>query len=151
NVHPTEGHDAWHWSLLGLNIFTVKDSRIYTDSICIPYFLIETRWCRFIPRKVNIIVWRALRDQTPTRWNLSRKGFEVPSLLCPLYNISTETSAHLFWTCSMANLVWRLVFKWIDLPLPYLNNLNDVFDSHLNSTSKIILHSIFGVVVRMLW
>ncbi|GJY09056.1 RNA-directed DNA polymerase, eukaryota, partial [Tanacetum coccineum] len=93
--------------------------------------------------------------RTPTRWNLSKKGFEVPSLLCPLCNISTETSAHLFWTCSMANSVWRLVFKWIDLPLPDSNNLNAVFDwldhTRLNSAFKIILHFIFGVAVWMLW
>ncbi|GJV44428.1 RNA-directed DNA polymerase, eukaryota, reverse transcriptase zinc-binding domain protein [Tanacetum coccineum] len=51
NVHPIEGHDAWHWSLLISNIFTVKDTRIYIDSISFPDFPIETRWCRFIPRK----------------------------------------------------------------------------------------------------
>nr|GEW84827.1 RNA-directed DNA polymerase, eukaryota [Tanacetum cinerariifolium] len=136
NVHLTEGHDAWHWSLIGSNIFTVRDTQIYIHSISLLDFPIETRWCRFIPRKVNILVWRVLRDRTPTRWNLSRKGIEVPSLLCPLCNISPETSAHLFWSCSMATSIWRLVFKWIDLTFPESNNLNDVFnwldDTRLN-------------------
>ncbi|GKA62579.1 RNA-directed DNA polymerase, eukaryota [Tanacetum coccineum] len=155
NVHLTEGYDAWHWSLIGSNIFTVRDTRIYIDSISLLDFPIETRWCRFIPRKVNILVWHVLRDQTPTRWNLSRKGIEVPSFLCPLCNISPETSAHLFWSCSMATSIWHLVFKWIDLTFPDSNNLNDVFnwldDTRLNSASKSILHSIFGVAVWMLW
>nr|GEV58872.1 G-type lectin S-receptor-like serine/threonine-protein kinase At1g34300 [Tanacetum cinerariifolium] len=103
-VHLTEGHDDWHWSLIGSNIFTVRDTRIYIDSISLLDFPIETRWCRFIPGKVNILVWRALRDRTPTHWNLSRKGIEVLSLLYPLCNISPETSAHLFWSCSDAGV-----------------------------------------------
>ncbi|GKA23566.1 RNA-directed DNA polymerase, eukaryota [Tanacetum coccineum] len=127
NVHLTDGNDAWHWSLIGSNIFMIRDTRIYIDSISLLDFPIETRWCRFIPRKVNILVWRALRDRTPTRWNLSRKGIEVPSLLCPLCNISPETSAYLFWSCSMVTSIWSLVFKWIDLTFPDANNLNDVF------------------------
>ncbi|GJX89986.1 RNA-directed DNA polymerase, eukaryota [Tanacetum coccineum] len=152
---------VWCWTrnfnggVTGSNIFTVRDTRIYIDSISLLDFPIETRWCRFIPRKINILVWRALRDRTPTRWNLSRKGIEVPSLLCPLCNISPETSAHLFWSCSMVTSIWRLVFKWIDLTFPDANNLNDIFnwldDTRLNPASKIILHSIFGVVVWKLW
>ncbi|GKE74780.1 RNA-directed DNA polymerase, eukaryota, partial [Tanacetum coccineum] len=127
--------------MVGSNIFMVRDTQIYINLISLLDFPIETRWCRFIPRKVNILVWRALRDLTPTRWNLSRKGIEVPSLLYPLCNISPETSAHLFWSCLMVTLISRLVFKWIDLTFPYANNLNDVFnwldDTHLNSASKI--------------
>nr|GEY22807.1 RNA-directed DNA polymerase, eukaryota [Tanacetum cinerariifolium] len=130
-------------------------TRIYIDSISLPDFPIEIRRCRFIPRKVNILVWRALRDRIPTRWNLSRKCFEVLSLFCPMCNISPEPSSHLFWSCPLATSIWRSVFKWTDLPLPDSNNQNDTFNwldhVRLNSASKMILHSIFGVVVWMLW
>ncbi|PWA89421.1 reverse transcriptase domain, Reverse transcriptase zinc-binding domain protein [Artemisia annua] len=155
NVQLSEGQDAWQWSLIGSNIFTVKDIRIFIDSISLPESPFETRWCRFIPRKINILVWRILRDRIPTRWNLSRKGFEVPSLLCPLCNTSPETSSHLFWSCNLAISVWRLVFKWMDLPLPDSDSLNGVFGwldhARLNSASKSTLHSILGVVVWTLW
>ncbi|GKB04374.1 hypothetical protein Tco_0832517 [Tanacetum coccineum] len=93
--------------------------------------------------------------RTHARWNLSMKGFEVHSLLYPLCNISRETTSHLFWSCTLATSVWRLVLKWINLPLPYSNNQNDVFNwldhARLNSASKITLHSIFGGEVWMLW
>ncbi|PWA49149.1 reverse transcriptase zinc-binding domain-containing protein [Artemisia annua] len=116
---------------------------------------IETRWCRFIPRKVNILVWRILRDRIPTRWNLSKKDFEVTSLLCLLCNISPETSSHLLWSCNLATSVWRLVFKWMDLPLPDSDNLNDIFSwldhARHNSASKNILNYVLGVVVWTLW
>nr|GEZ30128.1 reverse transcriptase domain, reverse transcriptase zinc-binding domain protein [Tanacetum cinerariifolium] len=127
NVQLIEGQDAWQWSLIGSNIFTVKDTQIYIDSISLPDFPIETR----------------------------RKGFEVPSLFCPMCNISHETSLHLFWSCPLATSICRSVFKWTDLPLPDSNNQNDAFnwldDVRLNSASKVILHFIFGVVVWMLW
>nr|GEU37394.1 reverse transcriptase domain, reverse transcriptase zinc-binding domain protein [Tanacetum cinerariifolium] len=105
NVKLTECHDAWQWNLIGSNIFTVKDILIYIDSISLSEFPTETRWCHFIPRRINILVWHILRDRIPTRWNLSMKGFEVSSLLCPLCNIARETSSHLFWTCNLATSV----------------------------------------------
>ncbi|GKF93397.1 hypothetical protein Tco_0280116 [Tanacetum coccineum] len=77
NVTLSEGQDTWQWNLIGSNIFNVKDIRLYIDSISLQEFPTKTRWCRFIPRKINILVWRILRDRIPTRWNLRMKGFEV--------------------------------------------------------------------------
>ncbi|PWA56649.1 reverse transcriptase zinc-binding domain-containing protein [Artemisia annua] len=83
SVHLSDNPDAWHWDLANSKVFTVKETRLYIDDALLPDHLPETRWCRFIPKKVNILSWRALRDRLPNRWNLSRKGINIPSLLCP--------------------------------------------------------------------
>ncbi|GJY08582.1 hypothetical protein Tco_0375636 [Tanacetum coccineum] len=43
-----------------------------------------TRWCTIIPRKVNIFMWRMLLDSLPHRLNLSSRGLDIDSILCPL-------------------------------------------------------------------
>lgn len=37
-----------------------------------------------MPKKLNIFTWRVLLGRLPTRWSLSLKGLNIPSLLCPL-------------------------------------------------------------------
>ncbi|GKA73845.1 RNA-directed DNA polymerase, eukaryota [Tanacetum coccineum] len=87
----------------------------------------STRWNQIIPKKVNIFVWRASRDRLPSRWNLSRRGIEVNSLNCPICDTGTETSFHTLWACSFASLVWIRVFKWVDLFIPSILSLSDLF------------------------
>ncbi|PWA77337.1 hypothetical protein CTI12_AA057870 [Artemisia annua] len=104
----------------------------------------ETRWCRFIPKKVNILSWRVLRDRLPNRWNLSRKGIDIPSLLCPVFSSFPETNFHLFWDCNVASAIWKFVFRWVDIHPPNILDLTDLFNwldesTSINSFCKTIL------------
>nr|GEX42083.1 RNA-directed DNA polymerase, eukaryota [Tanacetum cinerariifolium] len=82
SVHLSDNLDAWHWDLANSNIFTVKETGLYIDDDLLPNHLPETHWCRFIPKKVNNLSWRALRDSILNRWNLNGKGFDIPLFLC---------------------------------------------------------------------
>lgn len=55
-------------------------------------------------------VWRALLDRFPMRWNLSRKGVEVASLLCPICSFSMEVSDHVFVSCELPVSIWKRIF-----------------------------------------
>ena len=151
----TEGRDEWVWLLDPNNGFTVKKTCIHLDNASLPDAYISTRWCRFIPKKVNIFVWRALRDRLPTRWNLSNKGVEIESILCPTCSSSPETIQHSLWTCSLATCVWLKVFSWLDLLYPTPSSLQDVFayvdQLHIHNDRKLMLQAIFGVVLWTLW
>ncbi|GJS91881.1 serine/threonine-protein kinase RUNKEL [Tanacetum coccineum] len=41
-------------------------------------------WNRFVPRKVNICIWRVVNDWLPTRANLLLRGLTISSSVCPL-------------------------------------------------------------------
>ncbi|PWA43037.1 reverse transcriptase domain, Reverse transcriptase zinc-binding domain protein [Artemisia annua] len=135
SVHLSENPDTWHWDLANSKIFTVKETRLYIDDALLPDHLPETRWCRFIPKKVNILSWRALRDRLPNRWNLSRKGIDIPSLLCPVCFSFPETNFHLFWDCNVASAIWKFVFRWVDIHPPNILDLTDLFNWLDESTS----------------
>ncbi|GKB85955.1 hypothetical protein Tco_0958227 [Tanacetum coccineum] len=72
NSTLNDSDDAWVW-YSGNSSFTVKDARGKIDDVYLPDDGSETRWNRFVPKKVNVFIWRALRDRLPTRWNLSRR------------------------------------------------------------------------------
>nr|GEX57443.1 RNA-directed DNA polymerase, eukaryota, reverse transcriptase zinc-binding domain protein [Tanacetum cinerariifolium] len=88
-------------------------------------------------------------------WNLSRKGMDVDSILCPACNTGAETTIHTLWFCSLATTVWIHIFVWIQIPPPSPTNIQDLFSwvdaLHLSAFKKSIADSICGVVLWSLW
>nr|GEU46095.1 reverse transcriptase domain, reverse transcriptase zinc-binding domain protein [Tanacetum cinerariifolium] len=97
----------------------------------------------------------ALRDRLPTRWNLSRKGIELDTLLCPICDSNIETVDHTFWTCSLATSIWNKIFDWLDIDAPSPVHIQDIFtwinDLRVSTTKKSILEVICGVALWALW
>ncbi|GJV74764.1 RNA-directed DNA polymerase, eukaryota [Tanacetum coccineum] len=135
--------------------FTVKTTREHIDQCYLLNDGLLTRWNRFLPRKINIFIWRALRDRLPTRWNLSRKGIDVDSLNYPTCDFGIETINHSMWFCSLATVVWHRVFVWLDISSPSTSNLQDIYiwldDLHISSARKTVLETICGGVLWSLW
>ncbi|GJS89701.1 RNA-directed DNA polymerase, eukaryota, reverse transcriptase zinc-binding domain protein [Tanacetum coccineum] len=150
----SDAEDSWSWSL-GSPSFTVKCTREHIDNNILPDGGMETRWNRYLPKKINIFIWRVLRDRLPTRWNLSRKGIDLDSLNCPICDTSVETTNHSLWFCSLATTLWHRVFVWLDIAPPNPSNIQDVFswldNMRLSSAQKSALEVICGVVFWSLW
>ncbi|GKA13191.1 RNA-directed DNA polymerase, eukaryota [Tanacetum coccineum] len=70
--------EPWVWDLNGDVEFRVKDVRTLLDETFLPKADIPTRWIKTIPIKVNIFAWKASLDLLPTRYNLDRRGVEIP-------------------------------------------------------------------------
>ena len=128
NVQLSRDKDEWVWTLDKSNTFVVKYTKKNIDSLLLPDSQPHTRWCRFIPKKVNIFLWRAFRNRLPTRWNLSNKGIKIESILCPICSSSPETVDHTLWTCSLATSVWLKTFQWLDLDFPSSLTIAEVLE-----------------------
>ncbi|GKA68867.1 hypothetical protein Tco_0768784 [Tanacetum coccineum] len=72
-----DSEDAWVWTVDSPS-FTVKSDRCQIDRGFLPDDGPGIRWNNLLPKKINIFIWRTLRDRLPSRWNLSRKGIEPP-------------------------------------------------------------------------
>ncbi|GJZ74344.1 RNA-directed DNA polymerase, eukaryota [Tanacetum coccineum] len=146
--------DTWIWSF-GTSTFSVKSTHEHIDHCSLPNGGFETRWNRLLPKKINIFIWRVLRDRLPSRWNLSRKGVDVVSLSCPVCDGEIETIHHSLWFCSLATNVWNRVLVWLDLPSPNLANIQDLYswldDLHISSNRSATFEVICGVVLWSLW
>nr|GEW71708.1 RNA-directed DNA polymerase, eukaryota [Tanacetum cinerariifolium] len=77
------------------------------DELSLPSLSLSTRWCKIIPRKVNIFMWQMFLDGLPYRLNFSSRGLDIDSIMCPVYNISVESSAHTFFSCDTTSAVWK--------------------------------------------
>nr|GEV57751.1 RNA-directed DNA polymerase, eukaryota [Tanacetum cinerariifolium] len=88
--------DKWCWSLEGPQKFSVKSSCNLIDNTILPKAEVSTRWLRVIPIKVNVHAWRVCLDKLPTIANISLRGMDIPSIVCPICNSAMESSSHIF-------------------------------------------------------
>ncbi|GJU21549.1 RNA-directed DNA polymerase, eukaryota [Tanacetum coccineum] len=49
----------------------------------------KTLWIKSVPIKVNILAWKIKLEALPTRFNISRRGIEIDSILCPICDRGT--------------------------------------------------------------
>nr|GEV03226.1 hypothetical protein [Tanacetum cinerariifolium] len=71
----------------------------------------KDRWIKYVPIKVNILAWKVHLDRLPTRANLQHRGVLISDSLCPICCSEDKDSAHMFFRCSLATNVSRLVCR----------------------------------------
>ncbi|GKE88243.1 RNA-directed DNA polymerase, eukaryota, partial [Tanacetum coccineum] len=104
--------DRWCWSLKGMGEFSVSSVRKALDDIRLPNVSTQTRWIKEVPIKVNVHAWKVRLDYLPTRLNLSRRGIDIPSILCPVCGVVVESSSHLFFECTIVKENFRKICHW---------------------------------------
>ncbi|GJY28424.1 RNA-directed DNA polymerase, eukaryota [Tanacetum coccineum] len=133
----------------------VKDVRSMLDEAFLPKMEVPTRWIKSIPIKVNVFAWKLYLDRLPTRSNLSRRNVSLPSLACPLCDHVLEDSSHLFFGCSVAKDIEKLICRWWNLDVHPYESYDDWlswFKSiRLGSKTKEVLEGVFYVSWWSLW
>ncbi|GJR98981.1 RNA-directed DNA polymerase, eukaryota [Tanacetum coccineum] len=104
--------DTCIWTLSHDDKFSMNSVRNHIDELSLLSLSLSTRWCKIIPRNVNIFMRRMFLDRIPNRLNLSSRGLDIDSIMCPFYNVSMESSAHIFFSDDAASAVWHLVRVW---------------------------------------
>ncbi|GJW09363.1 RNA-directed DNA polymerase, eukaryota [Tanacetum coccineum] len=115
--------DRWIWRLDSSGLFSVKSAREFIDESFLPKSDTSTRWVKYIPIKINIFAWRVSLDKLPSRLNLSLRGLDILSILCPLCSIAVESSSHLLFACHLARQLMKKVTRWWELEYQYLTLL----------------------------
>ncbi|GKE84635.1 RNA-directed DNA polymerase, eukaryota, partial [Tanacetum coccineum] len=147
-----EGEDTFCWNIGSTGLFTVGATRNHIDDLMLPTMDIQTRWYKIIPRKVNIFFWRLRLDRLPHRLNLSRRGLDITSIMCPVCSNGVESNKHLFFYCAVASNIWRLVRIWCDMSIPILNSHSDWLDWIENlRISNALKERMIVIVVTTCW
>ncbi|GKA57981.1 RNA-directed DNA polymerase, eukaryota, reverse transcriptase zinc-binding domain protein [Tanacetum coccineum] len=68
-------------------------------------------------------VRKHIDDRWLPRFNISRRGINIDSIMCSVYEKGVETTNHLFFSCCVVKEVCSLIFRWWDVPV-------GVFDSY---------------------
>nr|GEV41781.1 RNA-directed DNA polymerase, eukaryota [Tanacetum cinerariifolium] len=155
SVSLSSSKDRWICDLSGEGEFRVKEVRNFLDELYLPSHSEATRWVKCIPIKINVRVWPARRDCLLTRHNLSRRGIPLDSVLCPFCDASMEDSQHVFFSCDIAQDVFRSICRWWDLDVQVLSSFSDwqvwFLSLRLPSSIKALLESVFCVVWWYIW
>ncbi|KAK9058221.1 hypothetical protein SSX86_023061 [Deinandra increscens subsp. villosa] len=147
--------DKWSWCLDGDSEFSVKRVRKYIDNQYLPKGNLPTKWLKYVPKKVNITVWRILLDRLPTRLNLSKRGLELESIMCPICYSKAESITHLLGDCSfftkiMARVKTWLDSNWLDTNTP-LAMIKSIDDSKCSRMKKDVIYSIIYTTWWHVW
>nr|GEU52621.1 RNA-directed DNA polymerase, eukaryota [Tanacetum cinerariifolium] len=107
--------DRWTWNLDGAGEFSVASVRRTIDDYFYTLDNTKTIWVKKVPIKINIHAWKVKNDCFPTRFNMSRRGIELESILCLLCNSSAEASRHLFFFCQFVWDIMKKITRWWEL------------------------------------
>ena len=145
---------CWTWDLEQDGMYTVRSLRKEIDSRILVAAPIQTIWCKAAPRKVNLFIWRLLRDRLPTRDNLQVRGIDITSALCPACNCHPESADHLFLRCSTAKLLMAHLSSWCPM-MPTLDscgNAASLFHGVANLCKSSADRNTYEVILRaFLW
>ncbi|GJZ04783.1 RNA-directed DNA polymerase, eukaryota, reverse transcriptase zinc-binding domain protein [Tanacetum coccineum] len=108
-------NDKWVWSLEGSGDFSVATVRKLIDDRRLPDVSSKTRWIKAVPIKVNVLAWKVRLDCLPTRLNISRRGIDIDSILCPICGNAVESSRHLFFECQDVKEIFCKICRWWDV------------------------------------
>ena len=94
-------------------------------------------------------------DKVPTRLNLSLRGMEIPSILCPICGVGVESISHLLFSCSMARDILFKVFRWWSLDATSLHSYEDwlswLTNIRISKQVKLVLEGVFYVMWWEIW
>ncbi|GKC59046.1 RNA-directed DNA polymerase, eukaryota, reverse transcriptase zinc-binding domain protein [Tanacetum coccineum] len=76
--------DRWVWSLECSGEFSVASVRKLIDDNMLSKVAFKTRWIKTVPIKVDVHAWKVKLDYLPTRLNISCRGMDIESILCPM-------------------------------------------------------------------
>nr|GEW20785.1 RNA-directed DNA polymerase, eukaryota [Tanacetum cinerariifolium] len=89
-------------------------------------------------------------DALPVRFNLSRRGIDIGSIVCPICESGVETAYHLFFKCSLLRQIARKVSSWWNVDYVDANSYEEWLDwlgsLRLPAKLKLMLERVFYVV-----
>ncbi|GKD67783.1 hypothetical protein Tco_1321873 [Tanacetum coccineum] len=151
---------AWvKWS----NIIASLDKRgLSVDSLKAfnMFILLKWRWRRFHnPNALWVHMVKVIHgdeaDRLPNRLNLSFRGLDIDSIMCPVCNVSVESNAQTFFSYDTAFAVWHLVRVWSSSMFPSFSSCGACdlwFQSwHTSKEKRDRAYAIFAASCWTLW
>ncbi|XP_021980328.1 uncharacterized protein LOC110876465 [Helianthus annuus] len=116
SVRLNGNEDMWVWNQRSDGEYSVKEARKWLKGNEPREDSYVYSWCKWIPNKCNIFMWKASLDRLPTQSALRRQNVQVGDGLCVFCGETEESVDHLFSGCRVACGVWIALAKWCKIP-----------------------------------
>ncbi|GJW29957.1 RNA-directed DNA polymerase, eukaryota, reverse transcriptase zinc-binding domain protein [Tanacetum coccineum] len=141
--------DRWIWSLESSGDFSVASVRKVIDDKLLLDVGTKTRWIKSVPIKVNDHAWKVKIDSLPTRFNISRRGIDIESIMCSICDNGAESTSHLIFTCHMVRDIIRKITSWWDVTYVEVDSYEHwiawLVNLRLSSKHKQLLARVFDI------
>ncbi|GJW42345.1 RNA-directed DNA polymerase, eukaryota [Tanacetum coccineum] len=155
-----KGMDDWKWSLDSSGSFKVCILSRRIQNIFLAEHSVGNHhlWNSWIPRKVNICVWRASLNRLPTQANLASRGVILEPANCPLCDNIIEDLDHCVMKCLVILPIWQKVWSWWDMVPPVVfpsftisDIARGIIDPFSNSKIGKIRQGVFQIALWAIW
>ncbi|KAI3744198.1 hypothetical protein L1987_57274 [Smallanthus sonchifolius] len=147
--------DKWSWNNCDLKFLSIKDTKQWVRSSRQEDSSNVMRWCKWIPVKCNVFMWRAWLDRIPTKVALSKRNINVGNKLCVMCEEAEETVDHVFAGCRVTDGIWSGIASWCRIPPLFLFSIHDLQNviDHLgySSVKKDIILGIMMIACWRIW
>ncbi|GKA12796.1 RNA-directed DNA polymerase, eukaryota [Tanacetum coccineum] len=149
-IHAKLGLDvSFHWPPRGgveqhqLGLLKEKVVGKMIDDFMLPEVSSKTRLIKVVPIKVNVHAWKVKIDGLPTRLNISRRGIDIKSILCPMCGKAVESTSHIFFTCQMSKEILRKISRWWDIDYMEVSSYEEWLDWIVNTRLPVKSKQVF--------
>ncbi|PWA75817.1 RNA-directed DNA polymerase, eukaryota, Nucleotide-binding alpha-beta plait domain protein [Artemisia annua] len=151
-IRLNQRNDSWRWNS-GSNVtYTVKEARKWLRNEERNPIGDNYKWCKWLPSKCNVFMWRTSLDRIPTANNLARRNINMGDGSCRFCGEADESTDHIFTACMYTNGLWNGLVAWLKIPPMLLFSVKDILRSiellPLSSSRKEI---IYGILIIMCW
>ncbi|KAM0057622.1 putative RNA-directed DNA polymerase [Helianthus debilis subsp. tardiflorus] len=151
----SDREDKWEWIGGSDNSFLVVAVKQFHRSIDDFSNNYVFKWSSWVPKKVNILFWRAQMGRIATLDALVKRNCFNGDESCVFCSEGRETADNIFRSCVMASKVWYHVSRWCNISPIFAFSLEDLLEVHdfsgLGAKSKDILKDIIMVGWWCIW
>ncbi|KAJ0935303.1 putative reverse transcriptase zinc-binding domain-containing protein [Helianthus annuus] len=147
-----ESRDCWEWAGSKYKDFSVKEVKSFLRSgyDCSRNFVFE--WSKWVPKKCNILVWRAEMGRIATTDALIKRNCFTGDPLCSLCEDLEESAVHLFCSCYVASNIWHLISQWCKIGPIYAFSIEDLTSIHVHAgLERSAREALKGIIIVGCW
>ncbi|XP_021974957.1 uncharacterized protein LOC110870066 [Helianthus annuus] len=106
-------------------------------------------WCKWLPSKCNVFIWRAGLDKLATMDALKRRNIDRGDSNCVLCGEGEESMEHLFTSCCFAAMLCPIISLWCKILNIFAFSVNDLLDTHEHIGLKGIKKEVVQGIIRI--
>ncbi|XP_071687046.1 uncharacterized protein [Rutidosis leptorrhynchoides] len=149
--------DRWAWSPGSKGCFTANRLSSLLDERLMPTTNSSAVTLRnnFIPKKVELFVWRTRKGRLPILPELDKRGIDLNSVRCPICDDDIESLDHSLFACKISKEIWVRVFNWWNMGNITSHGIRDLLigdvGQNVTEVGKLIWQGVIWTGCYLIW
>ncbi|XP_071741928.1 uncharacterized protein [Rutidosis leptorrhynchoides] len=149
--------DYWAWNQGHDGLFTARklNELLETKVLHSNHSTLDTLKNSFIPKKVELFVWRARKGRLPTLPELNKRGIDVNSVRCPICDEDIENLDHALLSCKLTSDIWSKILEWWNMGTLPSGGIQGLLIGEtgqcLSDVGKTIWQGVIWMVCYLVW